>query len=356
MKDFYMGDKTYEVTAYMTAGKIRQKGSSEGYQTTPQVKRCRECGSAEPTPDHRCEPKCLLCGRDHPTGDRKCKARFKTPYLIKKRQWERKLQENASRERKRTENEKRVDNAAALDDGRERRCRLRSRSRSLTRKQGEGPQPRASSGPRARSRSTSRNGTTPMQRKEGATGSRHHGPLEVSWAGAVYCGRSKVEAAPGNANAETKSSSFIIVPSIRSVLHIIEEKSCTTVGRTKYHFPALSEVLRKRSLAGSPKEIRCLSGGTRQPETEGERPGLEGVSGAATLSLARRGRPPRHLSRKLETHLIYRLVLLLFQPRYSSRVPWPSVAVGCGIDFGARICWRPSRFSKEARSPSSVKR
>ncbi|KAH6945795.1 hypothetical protein HPB50_009953 [Hyalomma asiaticum] len=64
----------------------------------PQVKRCRECGSAEPTPDHQYEPKCLLCGRDHPTGDRKCKARVRTPYLIKKRQWGRKLQENASRE------------------------------------------------------------------------------------------------------------------------------------------------------------------------------------------------------------------------------------------------------------------
>ncbi|KAH6919912.1 hypothetical protein HPB50_029100 [Hyalomma asiaticum] len=172
-----------------------------------QVKRCRECGSAEPTPDHRCEPKCLLCGRDHPTGYRKCKARFKTPYLIKKRQWERKLQENASRERQRTENEKRVDNAAALDNGRERRSRSRSRSRtrsrSITRTQGDGSQTRTSSGPRARSRSTSRNGTTPMQRKEGETGSGHHGPLEVSWADAVYCGRAKVEAAPCNANAET---------------------------------------------------------------------------------------------------------------------------------------------------------
>ncbi|KAH6923894.1 hypothetical protein HPB50_008534 [Hyalomma asiaticum] len=142
-------------------------------------------------PDHRCEPKCLLFGTEHPPGDRKCKARVKTPYLIKK-------------EGQRTENEKCVDNAAELDDGRERRprSRSRSRSRSITKKQGDRPQPRARSGPIARSSSTSRNGTTPMQRMEGETRSGHHGPLEVSWADAVYCGRATVEAAPCCADAE----------------------------------------------------------------------------------------------------------------------------------------------------------
>ncbi|KAH6926451.1 hypothetical protein HPB50_018711 [Hyalomma asiaticum] len=239
MKDFCMGAKTYEVTAYMTAPKGIIRGIPD-YDTPEDIEKSlvnkrnpgilhakrmgrtnhaiivfrgvyvpryvyyRSC-DAEPTPDHRCEPKCLVCGRDHPTGDRKCKARFKTPYLIKKRQWERTLPESASRERQRTENEKRVDNAAALDNGRDRRSRSRSRtrSRSITRTHGDGPQTRTSSGPRARSRSTSRNGTTPMQRKDGETGSGHHGPLDVSWADAVYCGRAKVEAAPCNTNAET---------------------------------------------------------------------------------------------------------------------------------------------------------
>ncbi|KAH6927768.1 hypothetical protein HPB50_008426 [Hyalomma asiaticum] len=241
MKDFCMGDKTYQVTPYMTAPEDTSRGIIRGipdYDNPEDIEKClvneRNPGilhakrmgrtnqaiivfqgmyvpryvyyRSSPS-DHRCEPKCLLCGRDHPTGDRKCKARFKTPYLIKKRQWERKLQENASRERQRTENEKCVDIAAALDNGRERRSRSRSRSRtssrSITRTQGDGPQTRTISGPRAQSRSTSRNGTTPMQRKEGETGSGHHGPLEVSWRDAVYCGRAKVEAAPCNANAET---------------------------------------------------------------------------------------------------------------------------------------------------------
>ncbi|KAH7955541.1 hypothetical protein HPB52_001237 [Rhipicephalus sanguineus] len=173
------------------------------------MKRCRGCGSAEPPADHRCEPKCLLCGRDHPTGDRKCKARFKTPYLVKKRQWERKLQKNAWSEQRRKENEKRVDDTTALNDRREHRSRSRSRSRSRTRKQSDSSQPRDSSGSRSRSESTSRTGNTPMQKEGGQAGSGHPGPFEVSWADTVSGGRAKVEAAPSNANTETNRDTFV---------------------------------------------------------------------------------------------------------------------------------------------------
>ncbi|KAH7978422.1 hypothetical protein HPB49_005484 [Dermacentor silvarum] len=65
-------------------------------------------------------------GTDHPTGDRKCKVRFKTPYVVKKRQWERKLQdEETLRERQRSVHTNRnadgagikKDDFPALDDG-----------------------------------------------------------------------------------------------------------------------------------------------------------------------------------------------------------------------------------------------
>ncbi|KAH7943685.1 hypothetical protein HPB52_009995 [Rhipicephalus sanguineus] len=51
----------------------------------PQSKRCRGCGCDDPTEDHQCEPRCRLCGKDHPTGDRKCHAKYRTPYIVKKR-------------------------------------------------------------------------------------------------------------------------------------------------------------------------------------------------------------------------------------------------------------------------------
>ncbi|KAH8009723.1 hypothetical protein HPB51_019034 [Rhipicephalus microplus] len=50
--------------------------------------RCRGCGMTAPPEDHACEPKCKLCGKGHLTADRKCNEAFRTPYTIKKRQWE----------------------------------------------------------------------------------------------------------------------------------------------------------------------------------------------------------------------------------------------------------------------------
>ncbi|KAH7972599.1 hypothetical protein HPB52_013827 [Rhipicephalus sanguineus] len=41
------------------------------------------------TEDHQCELKCRLCNKDHLTGDRKVHAKYRTPYVVKERQWER---------------------------------------------------------------------------------------------------------------------------------------------------------------------------------------------------------------------------------------------------------------------------
>ncbi|CAN7989178.1 unnamed protein product, partial [Ixodes hexagonus] len=50
---------------------------------------CRGCGLANPNPDHQCTPKCGLCGGAHLTADKACRARYKTPYVVRKRKWER---------------------------------------------------------------------------------------------------------------------------------------------------------------------------------------------------------------------------------------------------------------------------
>lgn len=54
----------------------------------PDSKKCSGCGVLDPTDDHQCDPQCYLCGKGHLTGDKKCKERFKTPYLLKNRMWQ----------------------------------------------------------------------------------------------------------------------------------------------------------------------------------------------------------------------------------------------------------------------------
>ncbi|KAH7935502.1 hypothetical protein HPB52_009301 [Rhipicephalus sanguineus] len=59
----------------------------------PNNKMCRGCGYSNPPQEHLCDPKCQPCGKGHVTGDRKCKAKYKIPYLVKRRQWERRTRE-----------------------------------------------------------------------------------------------------------------------------------------------------------------------------------------------------------------------------------------------------------------------
>lgn len=60
---------------------------------TPTIKACLACWLTNPKEDHRCTPNCKLCGGEHPTGDRTCKGKYKTPYVVRKRQWERRQAE-----------------------------------------------------------------------------------------------------------------------------------------------------------------------------------------------------------------------------------------------------------------------
>ncbi|KAL1480591.1 hypothetical protein MTO96_050898, partial [Rhipicephalus appendiculatus] len=97
---------------------------------------CRGCGMTAPPEDNACEPKCKLCGKCHLTADRKCKESFRTPYTIKKRQWE---------ARRRMEEEERKVKEAEGQTSRLEENQGRSRSRSKRR---SGSRGRAGSFPR----------------------------------------------------------------------------------------------------------------------------------------------------------------------------------------------------------------
>ncbi|XP_065293053.1 uncharacterized protein [Dermacentor albipictus] len=60
----------------------------------PNTRVCFGCGIVNPSEDHKheCKPKWKLCGGQHPTGERECKNKYKMPYVVKKRQWERKME------------------------------------------------------------------------------------------------------------------------------------------------------------------------------------------------------------------------------------------------------------------------
>lgn len=53
--------------------------------------RCRGCGhtytSEEDLQRHKCTPQCKLCGKEHFTGAKGCKGFFKTPYIVKQREY-----------------------------------------------------------------------------------------------------------------------------------------------------------------------------------------------------------------------------------------------------------------------------
>ncbi|KAH8036039.1 hypothetical protein HPB51_016343 [Rhipicephalus microplus] len=54
----------------------------------PNVKLCFACRKTNPRDDHEkeCKPRCKLCGRLHPTGTGNCANKFKTPFLLRKRE------------------------------------------------------------------------------------------------------------------------------------------------------------------------------------------------------------------------------------------------------------------------------
>ncbi|KAH7939326.1 hypothetical protein HPB52_010967 [Rhipicephalus sanguineus] len=106
----------------------------------PQDKVCRGCDAPNPGPDHQCSPRCKLCGGTHMTADRNCRARYKTPYVVTKRQWGRR---RAAEE---------AEAAATTGPAGKPRSRSRTRSQSRSRSRSRTPGPQQHQKRRARSR------------------------------------------------------------------------------------------------------------------------------------------------------------------------------------------------------------
>ncbi|KAH7985122.1 hypothetical protein HPB52_024313 [Rhipicephalus sanguineus] len=85
-------------------------------------------------------PRCKLCGGTHMTADRNCRARYKTPYVVTKRQWERR---RAAEE---------AEAAAATGPAGKPRSRSRTSSQSRSRSRSRTPGPQQHQKRRARSR------------------------------------------------------------------------------------------------------------------------------------------------------------------------------------------------------------
>lgn len=71
-----------------TCGKI---GHRADVCPTPETKICFACGASNPTADHaaQCKPRCKLCNGAHVTGTEGCTNKYKVPFVVTQRRWER---------------------------------------------------------------------------------------------------------------------------------------------------------------------------------------------------------------------------------------------------------------------------
>ncbi|KAK8761497.1 hypothetical protein V5799_027237 [Amblyomma americanum] len=130
----------------------------------PEDKICRGSGMKNPEESHVCtNPKCSLCGGNHLTADKECKARFKTPYVVRKRRWERQQREEVQQQQ---QQQPRGPAWQAPDGRRSRSQTRRGRSKSDT------SSPAAAGARRRESRSRSKSKT---RRSNGAE-------KQVGWA------------------------------------------------------------------------------------------------------------------------------------------------------------------------------
>lgn len=143
----YLYKKKYEVC--VTCGKL---GHRADVCPNPDDVRCRGCGAANPESNHSCEPRCLLCKKAHLLGDNKCREIYRMPYIIKKRLWEKKMEQEKLQAQAPTQGEPQASKSAPIEEN-------RGRARDATSDQaGQQSRERSSSRPGRRSSSWSGGG------------------------------------------------------------------------------------------------------------------------------------------------------------------------------------------------------
>ncbi|XP_070395504.1 luc7-like protein 3 [Dermacentor albipictus] len=155
---------------------------------TPNVRVCLSCGVSNPREGHKCVPECKLCGEEHPTGDRLCRAKYKVPYVVRRRRWERR---NTEEQRKQA-----LESSAFPRLG---RSRSRSASRGGSRSASRHASRYAS---RHASRSASRGRDSSDRNSCGAKRSRSRD--KVSWADVA---KGEVKGSSASSNSATSGRS-----------------------------------------------------------------------------------------------------------------------------------------------------
>ncbi|XP_049516754.1 splicing regulatory glutamine/lysine-rich protein 1-like [Dermacentor silvarum] len=164
----------------------------------PQDKVCRGCDASNPGPDHQCSPRCKLCGGTHMTADCNCRARYKTPYVVTKRQWERHRAAEEAEEA-----------AKATSSAGKSRSRSRTRSRGRSRSRSRTPDSRKQR--RLRSRTPRRTATRDTKTTE-----------KVSWADAVTGKRAPTAKAGDKTRAKTETEIAKLTQAIQALQKQIE--------------------------------------------------------------------------------------------------------------------------------------
>ncbi|KAH8033073.1 hypothetical protein HPB51_006064 [Rhipicephalus microplus] len=113
-----------------TCGKI---GHRADVCPTPETKIFFACGAPNPTADHaaRCKPRCKLCNGAHATGTEGCTNKYKVPFVVTQRRWERRNAASALSSQDFPQLPPQQQNEAHLS----KRGRSRSRKRDKSRRQ-----------------------------------------------------------------------------------------------------------------------------------------------------------------------------------------------------------------------------